>query len=100
MPVLTRRRVRAEFAVAWREFLPKRSEADFQAWRDQQTWTREVRALRSRRTDADRLDKPMRCPVCEDGRQAYENHPDQPSNVRQETPRAPSRRVNSATDFP
>ena len=35
MPVLTRRRGpdRAEFAAAWREFLPKRSEPDFQAWR-------------------------------------------------------------------
>ena len=27
---------RAEFEAAWRVYLPKRSEADFQAWRDQQ----------------------------------------------------------------
>jgi hypothetical protein len=32
---------RAAFEAAWREFLPKRSEADFQAWRDQQRWTAE-----------------------------------------------------------
>jgi hypothetical protein len=30
---------RADFAAAWRDYLPKRSEADFQAWRDQQAWT-------------------------------------------------------------
>ena len=27
---------RAEFEAAWRDYLPKRSEADFQAWREQQ----------------------------------------------------------------
>ena len=32
---------RAEFEAAWRVYLPKRSEADFQAWRDQQAWTAE-----------------------------------------------------------
>jgi hypothetical protein len=32
---------RAKFETAWRVFLPKRSEADFQAWRDQQAWTAE-----------------------------------------------------------
>jgi hypothetical protein len=26
---------------AWRSFLPKLSEADFQAWRDQRDWTAE-----------------------------------------------------------
>jgi hypothetical protein len=31
---------RAEFETAWRVYLPKRSEADFQAWRDQQAWRR------------------------------------------------------------
>ena len=29
------------FEAAWRDFLPKRSEADFQAWRDQEAWTAE-----------------------------------------------------------
>ena len=32
---------RAAFEAAWRVYLPKRSEADFQAWRDQQAWTKE-----------------------------------------------------------
>jgi hypothetical protein len=30
---------RAAFETAWRVFLAKRTEADFQAWRDQQAWT-------------------------------------------------------------
>ena len=53
MPALTRKRVndrpetwhveaaRVAFEAAWRDFLPKRSEADFQAWRDQEAWTAE-----------------------------------------------------------
>ena len=32
---------RADFEVAWRVFLSKRTEADFQAWRDQRDWTAE-----------------------------------------------------------
>jgi len=32
---------RAEFEAAWRMLLPKLTEADFQARRDQQAWTRE-----------------------------------------------------------
>jgi hypothetical protein len=32
---------RADFARAWRVFLSKRTEADFQAWRDQRDWTAE-----------------------------------------------------------
>ena len=32
---------RADFEAAWRVFLAKRSEADLQAWRDQQAWTEE-----------------------------------------------------------
>ncbi|MBR1286058.1 hypothetical protein JQ597_28805 [Bradyrhizobium sp. AUGA SZCCT0177] len=32
---------RAAFDAAWRVYLPKRTEADFQAWRDQQAWTAE-----------------------------------------------------------
>lgn len=32
---------RGEFEVAWQVFLSKRTEADFQAWRDQEAWTAE-----------------------------------------------------------
>jgi hypothetical protein len=32
---------RAEFESAWRVFSSKRTEADFQAWRDQEAWTAE-----------------------------------------------------------
>ena len=32
---------RAAFEAAWREYLPKRSEADFEEWRDQEAWTAE-----------------------------------------------------------
>jgi len=32
---------RAEFERAWAVFLSKRTEADFQTWRDQEAWTAE-----------------------------------------------------------
>jgi hypothetical protein len=32
---------RAAFEAAWRDYLPKCSEADFQEWRDQEAWTAE-----------------------------------------------------------
>jgi hypothetical protein len=32
---------RADFESAWKIFLSKRTEADFQAWRDQRDWTAE-----------------------------------------------------------
>jgi hypothetical protein len=32
---------RSKFNAAWRIFLANRTEADFQAWRDHQAWTRE-----------------------------------------------------------
>ena len=32
---------RAEFETAWHAFLSKRTEADFQTWRDRQAWTAE-----------------------------------------------------------
>jgi len=32
---------RADFEVAWKRFSAKRSEADYQAWRDQRDWTAE-----------------------------------------------------------
>ena len=31
----------ADFEAAWRVFLSKRTDADFQAWRDQEAWTAE-----------------------------------------------------------
>ena len=29
----------ASFQAAWREYLPRRTKSDFQAWRDQEAWT-------------------------------------------------------------
>jgi len=37
----TFKRARADFERAWRVFLSNRTEADFQAWRDQRDWTAE-----------------------------------------------------------
>jgi hypothetical protein len=34
-------RARVHFDAAWRVFLSKRTEADFQVWREQQAWTAE-----------------------------------------------------------
>jgi hypothetical protein len=36
---------RAAFEAAWREYLPNRSDADFQAWREQQRWTERKYAM-------------------------------------------------------
>src|SRR5262249_50195124 len=36
---------RAAFETAWRVFLSKRTEADFQAWRDQRDWTERKYAM-------------------------------------------------------
>jgi hypothetical protein len=36
---------RDAFEAAWREYLPKRSEADFQAWRDERDWTERKYAM-------------------------------------------------------
>jgi len=36
---------RAAFEAAWCEYLPKRTEADFQAWRDQRDWTKRKYAM-------------------------------------------------------
>jgi hypothetical protein len=33
---------RAAFEAAWREFVPKRSETDFETWRDQAAWMAEM----------------------------------------------------------
>ncbi len=32
---------RADFSIAWQHFSAKRTEADYQAWRDQRDWTAE-----------------------------------------------------------
>ncbi len=37
---------RAAFEAAWRTFLAKRTEADFQAWREQRDWTARKYAVR------------------------------------------------------
>jgi hypothetical protein len=37
----TLKQARADFAKAWRVFSAKRTEADYQAWRDQRDWTAE-----------------------------------------------------------
>jgi len=39
---------RAAFEAAWREFLPTRTEPDFQAWRDQRDWTERKYAMWAR----------------------------------------------------
>jgi hypothetical protein len=36
---------RAAFEAAWRDYLPKRTEADFQAWRHQAVWTERKYAM-------------------------------------------------------
>jgi hypothetical protein len=36
---------RAAFEMAWREYLPQRTEADFQKWRDQRDWTAQKYAM-------------------------------------------------------
>jgi hypothetical protein len=43
---------RAGFEAAWRVFLAKRTEADFQAWRDQQDWTERKYAAWAANADA------------------------------------------------
>jgi hypothetical protein len=40
---------RADFERAWKIFLSKRTEADFQAWRDQRDWTERKYAMWERR---------------------------------------------------
>jgi hypothetical protein len=53
---------RADFERAWRVFLSNRTEADFQAWRDQRDWTERKYAL----WDAGKPGKPcstyLKCP--------------------------------------
>jgi hypothetical protein len=55
---------RADFEAAWRIFLAKRTEADFQAWRDQQEWTEQKYPMwkRGERLPAQRPNSLMTCP--------------------------------------
>jgi hypothetical protein len=39
---------RADLESAWKIFLPTRTEADFQEWRDQRDWTERKYAMRGR----------------------------------------------------
>jgi hypothetical protein len=58
---------RVAFEDAWRKYLPRRSEADFQAWRDQETWTERKYAMRERgeRLPSQTPSSLMRCPCGE-----------------------------------
>jgi hypothetical protein len=56
---------RAGLAAAWRVFLPKRTEADFREWRDQQAWTGRKYAMRQpgeKRLPTQRFSSRMTCP--------------------------------------
>jgi hypothetical protein len=44
----TLEQAKADFGKAWAVFLSKRTEADFQEWRDQQEWTERKYAMRAR----------------------------------------------------
>jgi hypothetical protein len=59
--------VRSAFEAAWQEYLPKRSEADFQAWRDEEAWTERKYAMRARgeRLPSQMPSSLMRCPCGE-----------------------------------
>jgi hypothetical protein len=58
---------RAEFEAAWQVFLSKRTEADFQAWRDQRTRTARKYAMweRGERMPSQKPSSLMRCPCGE-----------------------------------
>jgi hypothetical protein len=47
---------RADFESAWQVFSARRTEFDYQAWRDQRDWTAEVSSLRPRRAHANGLE--------------------------------------------
>jgi hypothetical protein len=55
---------RAGFEAAWRAFLARRTEADFQAWRDQQEWTERKYAVwkRGERMPSQKPNSWMTCP--------------------------------------
>jgi hypothetical protein len=54
---------RAAFDAAWQDYLPKRTEADFQAWRDQRDWTARKYAMweRGDKLPSQRPNSLMRC---------------------------------------
>jgi hypothetical protein len=55
---------KTDFEAAWRVFLSKRTEADFQAWRDQQEWTEQKYAMwkRGERLPTQKPNSLMTCP--------------------------------------
>jgi hypothetical protein len=58
---------RADFEAAWHQFLPKRTETDFQAWRDQRDWTARKYAMweRGEKFPSQVPNTMMRCPCGE-----------------------------------
>jgi hypothetical protein len=58
---------RIDFEAAWRRFLSKRTEADFQAWRDEQDWTARKYAMweAGERMPSQKPSSLMRCPCGE-----------------------------------
>lgn len=58
---------REGFGTAWRVFLPKRTEADFQAWRDQRDSTARKYAMweRGEKMPSQKPNSMMRCPCGE-----------------------------------
>ena len=61
------RRGRTAFDEAWRIFLSKRTEADFQAWRDARDWTERKYAMwaRGERLPSQKPSSLMTCPCGE-----------------------------------
>ncbi len=57
-------RARADFDTAWQRLLAKRTEADFQAWRDQRDWTAGKYAMwtRGERLPSQKPNSLMTCP--------------------------------------
>jgi hypothetical protein len=55
---------RERFEAAWRVFLSKRTEADFQEWRDQEEWTERKHAMwkRGERLPSQKPNSLMTCP--------------------------------------
>jgi hypothetical protein len=58
---------RADFERAWAAFLPNRTEADFQAWRDEQDWTARKYAMweAGEKLPSQKPSSLMRCPCGE-----------------------------------
>jgi hypothetical protein len=54
---------RREFEIAWREFSAEKTEADYQAWRDQRDWTARKYAMwaRGEKQPSQIPDSTMRC---------------------------------------